>query len=177
MLAPPKATPPKSPVVKTDVASRSPADAAARPSGAVAIERQHETRSAVEPAPVYKDFDALQQGIARDLNTLADANGAAGSRQRSLQRLQGIVEALSVDLVGLVGGASRVVTVETDCVACLIYDLIKVPRATSLAILLKIIPNESVYRVVRKSHPLRVAHGGCHDDAGEAAAAALRGQL
>ena len=58
--------------------------------------------AAASDAPVvstFADYEALQAGVARDLNTLADA-GSASSRLKALRRVSDIVNTVSVQLVG-----------------------------------------------------------------------------
>jgi hypothetical protein len=50
--------------------------------------------------PEFADYDALQTGVARDLNTLADAQGSSASRLQALQRIRGVIGTVSVELVG-----------------------------------------------------------------------------
>lgn len=56
--------------------------------------------AATPVAPAFADYDALQTGVARDLNTLADAQGPSSNRLKALQRISGVIDTVSVELVG-----------------------------------------------------------------------------
>ena len=72
------------------------ADPAAVPSGAVVPA----AAAAAAATPVFADYDALQTGVARDLNTLADAQGSSSNRLKALQRISGVIDTIPVEMVG-----------------------------------------------------------------------------
>jgi hypothetical protein len=96
-------------------ASASKADAAVTVTAAVAAATV--AVSAPPTGPVFVDLEALQQGVARDLNTLADANGAPAPRVKALQRIGGVVESLSLELLAE-ASTSTLVGLGASCLPC-----------------------------------------------------------
>lgn len=56
--------------------------------------------AAAAATPVFANYDALQTGVARDLNTLADAQGSSSNRLKALQRISGVIDTIPVEMVG-----------------------------------------------------------------------------
>jgi hypothetical protein len=62
--------------------------------------------AATPVVPAYEDYDALQTGVARDLNTLADAQGSPGTRVKALQRIRAVIDTISLEVVREGGGSA-----------------------------------------------------------------------
>ena len=73
------------------------ADPSAVPSAGIVVPA---AAAAAAATPVFADYDALQTGVARDLNTLADAQGSSSNRLKALQRISGVIDTIPVEMVG-----------------------------------------------------------------------------